>query len=98
MQVIENASYKEVQGRPMLVVDRGQRNVDPMSNPSWPGVSQQPKTPRCFYGLQFETVIWIFMSGFLAVLAICLGAVLGSELQKCRNLKYFKPLTLSQSD
>lgn len=90
MQVIEDHVYKEVRDLPGR-----QMNVDPVSNSPQARVSQRPETRLLFYGLHFGTIILILLSGILAVLAICLGAVLGSELQKCR---YMKPLILSLSN
>lgn len=70
------------------------RMVDPVSNYTSTHVSprlQTPmQTPSLFCGLRLGTVIWIFISGVLAILAICLGAVLGSELQRSRNIKCVK--------
>lgn len=96
MQVTEAGA--EVLQLPTSLGNNRRVNVDPVSNTSCAGVPYRPKAPRLFCGLQFVTVIWVFISGILAVLAICLGAVLGSELQKSRHLHYVGSRNLSLSD
>ena len=98
MQGFQNQNYGRVQEPPMLSFNNQRRMVDPVSNYTSTHVSPRLQTPSLFCGLRLRTVIWIFISGVLAILAICLGAVLGSELQRSRNPQYVKTLIPSISD
>ena len=88
MQVNEDPGPREIREQPMLSVDNRQMGLAPGPSRPWAVVPRRPQPERLVGGLRLPTAIWICVSGLLAVLAICIGAVLGWELQKSRKLQY----------